>query len=134
MTSAVLMFDLDHFKAVNDRYGHATGDEVLKHFAQLLGPELRRVDAAGRIGGEEFAVLLSGADTQDAYAFATRVRARLAATPLHAGGIDIGVTVSIGIAPLRASDAGVGDALARADAALYRAKELGRDRIETSQQ
>ena len=127
IASAVLMFDLDHFKLVNDRHGHAAGDDVLKHFAQLLRQELRKVDAAGRIGGEEFAVILSGADMQDAYAFAERLRARLAQ-----GASTVMVTVSIGIAAMHGSDPGTAAALSRADAALYRAKQLGRDRIEVA--
>lgn len=130
IASAVLMFDLDHFKDINDQHGHARGDDVLKHFSGLLRHELRRVDAVGRIGGEEFAIILSGADMQDAYAFAERVRQRLAAQPLDDAEGCIAVTVSIGIAAMRAGDAKVADSLSRADAALYRAKEKGRDRIE----
>lgn len=132
LASTVLMFDLDFFKAINDKHGHATGDEVLKHFSQLLLHELRRVDAAGRIGGEEFAVILSGADMQDACAFAERLRSRLAASPMPDGDGHIAVTVSIGISAMCGSDNGVADSLSRADSALYRAKQKGRDRIESA--
>jgi diguanylate cyclase (GGDEF)-like protein len=130
--ATVLMFDLDHFKAVNDVYGHATGDEVLKHFAHILLDELRKVDAAGRIGGEEFAVILAGAGMEEAQAFAERVRARMEATPLLQCGRSITVTVSIGIAAMRASDGCVAMSLTRADTALYCAKQAGRNRIEAS--
>jgi diguanylate cyclase (GGDEF)-like protein len=127
--SAVMMFDLDLFKAINDRYGHAMGDEVLKHFSGILQHELRKVDSVGRIGGEEFAIILSGADMEDAERFAERVRARLAATPLQDGETSIAVTVSIGIAAMLAEDASINNSLSRADAALYLAKQGGRDRV-----
>ncbi|HZV65737.1 MAG TPA: diguanylate cyclase [Telluria sp.] len=130
--ATVLMFDLDHFKAVNDVYGHATGDEVLKHFAHILLSELRKVDAAGRIGGEEFAVVLAGAGMEEAQAFAERVRARMETTPLSHCGRSITVTVSIGIAAMHAADGSAATALTRADAALYCAKQAGRNRIEAS--
>jgi len=130
--ATVLMFDLDHFKAVNDVYGHATGDEVLKHFAHILLSELRKVDAAGRIGGEEFAVVLAGAGMEEAQAFAERVRARMETTPLSHCGRGITVTVSIGIAAMHAADGSAATALTRADAALYCAKQAGRNRIEAS--
>lgn len=128
--SAVLMFDLDLFKDINDTHGHAKGDTVLRHFAQVLLCELRKVDSVGRIGGEEFAILLSGADVEDAARFAERVRARLQASPLCEEGICIAVTVSIGVATMLAEDASVNSALSRADRALYRAKQRGRNRVE----
>ncbi len=127
--SAVLMFDLDLFKSINDRFGHAMGDEVLIHFSRILQLELRKVDSVGRVGGEEFAIILSGADMDDAGRFAERVRARLAAAPLQHGATTINVTVSIGIAAMLASDPGVASSLSRADAALYQAKQNGRDRV-----
>lgn len=128
--SAVLMFDLDLFKDINDTHGHAKGDEVLKHFAQVLLCELRKVDSVGRIGGEEFAILLSGADVEDAARFAERVRARLNASPLCEGDLRLPVTVSIGVATMLVDDKSVHMALSRADRALYRAKQRGRNRVE----
>ena len=128
--AAVLMIDLDHFKDVNDQYGHAVGDLVLKHFAAVLRLELRKVDAVGRIGGEEFSLILPGAGTRAAQAFGRRLQARLQRSPLIDGTRRIAVQVSIGVAALRAGEAGVDAALLRADAALYRAKEGGRNRIE----
>lgn len=127
--AAVLMFDLDLFKEINDHYGHAMGDEVLKHFSQLLLQELRKSDSVGRIGGEEFAVILSGADMADACGFAERVRARLADSPLRDGGQAIAVTVSIGVSAMTRDDTLITSSLSRADAALYQAKQAGRDRV-----
>ncbi len=128
--AAVMMFDLDLFKAINDRHGHAMGDEVLKHFSKILMHELRKVDAVGRIGGEEFAIVLSGADMEDAMRFAERVRLRLEASPLRDGDLCIAISVSIGIAAMQANDAGIASSLSRADEALYLAKKRGRNRVE----
>lgn len=129
---AVLMFDLDHFKSINDLHGHAAGDEVLKHAAALLRQELRRVDSIGRIGGEEFAIILAGASMLDAGIFAERVRARVAATPMMLGLTRIGVTVSIGVAAMHPTDTEVAMSLARADRALYEAKQSGRNRVRVA--
>jgi diguanylate cyclase (GGDEF)-like protein/PAS domain S-box-containing protein len=127
---AVMMFDLDFFKTINDHHGHAMGDEVLKHFSRVLLLELRKVDSVGRVGGEEFAIILSGADMEDAERFAQRVRQRLAASPLCVGEITIPVTVSIGISSMLEDDTGIAASLSRADAALYLAKQDGRDRVK----
>ena len=128
--TSVLMLDLDLFKRVNDDYGHFTGDSVLRHFSRLMREELRKIDTGARVGGEEFAIILPGADKAAARAFADRLRQKVAATPLRQDGREIAVTVSIGISDLRAED-GNGDAvLARADEALYRAKRAGRNRVE----
>ncbi len=127
--AAVLMLDLDHFKRVNDTYGHAAGDAVLKHFAGLIRVELRKVDNGGRIGGEEFAILLLGAELNAALAFAERLRNTVHGTPLDFEGQRIAITVSIGIAMLSPDDAGPDDALTRADKALYEAKHSGRNRV-----
>jgi diguanylate cyclase (GGDEF)-like protein/PAS domain S-box-containing protein len=128
--AAVLMCDLDHFKSINDQWGHATGDLALRHFADILREQLRKSDMAGRVGGEEFAVVLSGADLAKAMTFARRVQQRLAQTPLLCGEQRIDMTLSIGIALMSAGDASVDAALSRSDLALYRAKESGRNRIE----
>ncbi len=128
--AAVLMCDLDHFKTINDSYGHATGDLVLRHFADILHNELRAVDTAGRVGGEEFAVVLPGSGVDDAHIFAARVQKKLADTPLIKGNQAISLTVSIGIAMMNTTDASPDAALSRSDKALYQAKENGRNRIE----
>lgn len=130
--AAVLMFDLDHFKSINDQHGHAMGDEVLRHFSRLLQEELRRADSAGRIGGEEFALVLSGAAISDAYSFADRVRRRLEQAPLEYDGASVPVTVSIGVSAMRPWDKSVGNALSRADSALYQAKECGRNQVKVA--
>ncbi|MDP1524428.1 MAG: diguanylate cyclase [Rhodocyclaceae bacterium] len=127
--AAVLMLDLDHFKCVNDTYGHAAGDAVLKHFAGLIRAELRKVDSGGRLGGEEFAILLLGAQLDAAHAFAERLRKTVEVTPLLFENQPIAITVSIGIAMLSPDDAGPDHALMRADKALYEAKHSGRNRV-----
>lgn len=128
--AAVLMCDLDHFKMINDSHGHATGDLVLKHFAGILRDVLRKSDTVGRVGGEEFAIILSGVGVAEANIFAQRVQKQIAETPLVAGDQTILVTVSIGIAVMNATDASADASLSRGDMALYRAKESGRNRIE----
>ena len=129
--AAVLMCDLDYFKAINDRWGHAVGDQALRHFAAILRGQLRRSDMVGRVGGEEFAVVLGDADVAEAMAFARRLQQRVAEAPLQEGGQCIVLTLSIGIAIMSASENSVDAALSRSDMALYRAKESGRNRIET---
>jgi len=128
--ACVLMLDLDHFKRVNDQHGHAAGDRLLQHFAQLLRQELRSVDTPARMGGEEFAVILPGTDLAAAQGIAQRICERLAAQPFHAGAQQLNVTVSVGVAALDAADLSADAVLARADAALYRAKAGGRNRVE----
>lgn len=127
--TAVLMLDLDHFKRVNDTWGHAAGDAVLRHFADLIRSVLRKIDTGGRLGGEEFAILLHGADMVAARQTAERLRERVASTPCEHDGQTIPVTVSIGVAVLDMRDAGPDTALMRADAALYAAKNGGRNRV-----
>jgi len=128
--AAVLMCDLDHFKSINDQWGHALGDLALKHFAGILREQLRKSDLAGRVGGEEFAVVLGDASLEEALGFAQRVQRRLAQAPLVAGEQRIVLTVSIGIAAMSAADSSVDAPLSRSDQALYGAKERGRNRIE----
>lgn len=125
-----LMVDIDHFKNVNDSFGHATGDAVLKHFAELSKLRLRRVDTLGRLGGEEFGILLPGTDSAGALHFAERFRQFVADTPAQSGKGTIAFTISIGIAELDSNDVIPDSLLARADEALYRAKESGRNRVE----
>jgi diguanylate cyclase (GGDEF)-like protein/PAS domain S-box-containing protein len=128
--AALLMLDIDHFKRVNDTHGHAAGDAVLAAFADTLRGALRKIDHVGRLGGEEFAVLLPGAERAAAIAFGERVRKATLARTVQVGESAIVVTVSVGVAILRAADANPDAALARADTALYRAKALGRNRVE----
>ena len=128
--AAILMCDLDHFKTINDTWGHAVGDRALRHFAAILRDALRKNDIAGRVGGEEFAVVLPETDVVDAMAFACRVQRLIMETPLVEGDRTITLTLSIGIAVMTAADASADASLSRSDKALYRAKEGGRDRIE----
>lgn len=128
--TAVLMCDLDHFKRINDDCGHAAGDEVLKKFGAILRDALRKSDMVGRVGGEEFCVVLPATGLQEAVVFASRIQQQILKTPLMTGEAAIAVTVSFGIALMRATDASADAALSRSDIALYRAKSGGRDRIE----
>jgi two-component system, cell cycle response regulator len=123
----LLLLDLDHFKAVNDTYGHGGGDTVLQQAAQRLGDATRAAGIVGRWGGEEFVVLLPGADLTETHAAAERARHLIAATPMRLDQLDVAVTASIGCAA--ATDGNVDTLLSRADVAMYRAKEGGRNRV-----
>jgi diguanylate cyclase (GGDEF)-like protein/PAS domain S-box-containing protein len=131
---SVLMLDLDHFKQINDKYGHAMGDAVLQHFARLIRKTVRSIDIAARVGGEEFAIILPGSDSATARTSAERLRDIVAKTPLVQNGKTISVTVSIGAATMVASDSEADQTLIRADEALYRAKENGRNQVEMAVQ
>lgn len=128
--AAVLMLDLDHFKRINDEHGHAAGDAVLRHVAALMRDSLRQVDALGRVGGEEFSILLPGTGPEEAAVFAERLRLRIAAAPLQLDGANLAVTVSIGIASLGPQARSCDAVLSLADQALYQAKRSGRNRVE----
>jgi diguanylate cyclase (GGDEF)-like protein len=121
------MLDLDHFKEVNDTYGHRAGDLVLASFAGVLQASLRPFDVVGRYGGEEFCVLLPGTDIGEATSIAERIRLTTSQTPVHARAATITYTVSTGVvqAPPRAIS--LDDLVDRADRALYQAKAGGRN-------
>ena len=131
---SVLMLDLDHFKKVNDSFGHSVGDEVLKVVGQVLRESCRVYDVAGRYGGEEFCVVLPETRVGNTKQVAERIRSRLASTELPVGSSSITVTASIGVAGMDSvPDEGVVSAAAlldRADRALYAAKHHGRSRVE----
>jgi len=127
-TFSVLMADLDHFKQVNDRYGHDTGDEVLREVARRLKRMLRTEDRPVRWGGEEFLVLLTDTDADQAAIVAEKIRAALADTPIEVNGHSIDMTISIGLAQHQGEDDPL-DLIRRADQALYRAKDEGRNRV-----
>ncbi len=129
--ASVLMLDVDHFKRINDTYGHAGGDSALKFCAQQISARLRAIDTCSRLGGEEFAVLLPGTDLGGARVIAERLRASLEAATMELDGQPLRMTVSIGAAQLRPTDADADAALRRADSALYRAKSEGRNRVVT---
>ncbi|ACG71382.1 diguanylate cyclase [Anaeromyxobacter sp. K] len=127
---AVAVLDVDRFKDVNDRHGHAAGDVALAEVARRAAAALRAGDLLARIGGEELAAILPGADVAAAAEVAERVRCAVGKEPVQAGGQAIRVTVSLGCAELAPEDAEGADLFARADAQLYRAKHAGRDRVE----
>ena len=120
---AVLVIDLDHFKAVNDGFGHAAGDAALRHTAGAIRSALRAGDGAFRFGGEEFVVILPGASAAEGLRVAERIRLKLEQTPVHYAGQSIAFTASIGVA------AGAPLAFSAADSALYDAKREGRNRV-----
>ncbi|BDI04528.1 GGDEF domain-containing protein [Sphaerotilus microaerophilus] len=128
-TFAVVSIDLDHFKQVNDRWGHPAGDEVLRACAELLQRGVRQVDQVGRVGGEEFLILLLDSDEAQAMATAERLRSQLACTDIRTHGALLRVTCSMGVAVADAGDAEPDQMVQRSDAALYQAKHDGRDRV-----
>ena len=125
----VLMLDLDHFKKVNDTHGHAAGDEVLKVIAERIKSTVRPYDLFGRYGGEEFIMFISASDSDIPKNFAERIRTIVSEEPVHFEGIDISITVSIGVAQM-APDRTYEQAVKFADEALYKAKGNGRNRVE----
>ena len=126
---SVLMLDLDHFKSINDRFGHAVGDHALRHVAAVLLAGVRDVDGIARIGGEEFLALMPGVALDAVRPVAERLREQLAAQPLQLDGTSVAVTVSIGVAQWGHPADDVSRLLVRADAALYLAKQRGRNRV-----
>jgi diguanylate cyclase (GGDEF)-like protein len=135
---AVALLDLDHFKQVNDRHGHGAGDQVLQQVAQRISASVRPGDVVGRFGGEEFSVLLTRSDLEDAADVAERIRETMSRTPMdctvNAEAVALVVTCSIGIANVNIdSKTALQEALERADQALYRAKESGRNRVEVAE-
>lgn len=128
----VLVMDLDHFKSINDTWGHRAGDDVLRHFVMLAQRCLRKEDVMGRLGGEEFAIFLPNASAAGALAVAERLRALIEAQPVATGPQSIPLTVSVGVTLCAHGDA-AGAALQRADEAMYLAKERGRNRVEVSE-
>lgn len=126
---ALAMMDIDHFKQINDRFGHATGDEALTVFARTVRETLRAHETVGRLGGEEFAMVLPGTDLAGALQAAERLRQAVRAATVITSGTAYTMTVSIGVVVLDPNET-LGMALARADHALYAAKSGGRDRVE----
>ncbi|WP_016915735.1 sensor domain-containing diguanylate cyclase [Vreelandella stevensii] len=127
---ALLLFDVDHFKQINDAYGHGVGDEVLVSLARLVETSLRGCDHLGRWGGEEFVVLATHSDEEAAMGLAERLRSLVAT--LHVNGLDQPITVSIGVAIWQPGDS-CKTLMSRADVAMYRAKRSGRNRVEVAE-
>jgi two-component system, cell cycle response regulator len=132
LSVALMMIDLDHFKRINDTYGHLVGDEVLREVAKTLQREARTVDVVARYGGEEFCVILPETSVEGALAFGERVRDRIASQPAVSDRDFRGlhITVSVGVATIPNPRVNTPeDFIALADEALYRAKGLGRNRV-----
>ncbi|MBI4962365.1 MAG: diguanylate cyclase [Desulfomonile tiedjei] len=127
----LVMLDLDHFKQVNDSYGHQAGDAVLGDVARMMTSSLRSYDSAGRYGGEEFIMVLPGCNAQDSKVIAERLRLLATATPIETSGGVLSVTISLGVAATDGSGHCEASSLIReADEALYSAKRQGRNRVE----
>ncbi|MGH8376980.1 MAG: GGDEF domain-containing protein, partial [Pseudomonas sp.] len=124
---AVIMLDIDHFKRINDQFGHAMGDRVLQNLCQRISQRLRRTDVFCRLGGEEFMVLCPGSNAEQAHALASELWHGLRSVPVEGVGI---VTASFGIAGWRPGE-GADALLLRADSGVYAAKQGGRDRVES---
>jgi diguanylate cyclase (GGDEF)-like protein len=125
--------DIDDFKSVNDTYGHLAGDEVLRAVAGVLERGLRQSDLAARFGGEEFAVLLPETDATAAAAVGDRYRREIGALRIAHEGVQIGITISVGVGAYpETANTSIDDLLRAADAALYAAKEAGKNRVEVA--
>ena len=131
--SSLLIFDIDHFKRVNDGYGHAAGDEAILHLAKILRKNLRETDIGGRYGGEEYAVILTETDAKHALIFAERVRRLVEASHVMYNGIEIKFTISLGIAEYSDTFDNHQNWIEAADSALYKAKTGGRNQVKIYQ-
>ena len=129
---SLVMLDVDHFKRVNDTHGHAAGDAALILLVKCCKALLRDTDLVGRLGGEEFALLLPDATDEDAFLIAERIRLNLADLEIAAEDVAFSFTVSMGVASCQAGETSVEQTIGRADRALYRAKADGRDRTLTA--
>ncbi|WP_434700385.1 diguanylate cyclase [Pseudomonas sp. D1-1] len=126
---SLVMLDIDHFKRVNDTYGHQAGDKVIEQVARLLHEHVRESDVAGRYGGEEFGVVLSDTDSAGGQIFAERLRKAVEESLVQYNGQDIRFTVSLGVADLSQPANDHAELIARADQALYTSKKTGRNRV-----
>jgi diguanylate cyclase (GGDEF)-like protein len=129
---AVIMLDIDHFKRVNDSHGHPAGDQVLEQLVHVCLGALRQHDRLGRLGGEEFLVVLPDTDLEGGLQVAERLRACVAAARPLVNGVELQLSISLGVAQLRPAESGAASLVRRADAALYHAKDNGRNRVEAA--
>lgn len=127
---SLILFDLDHFKSINDKFGHVAGDQILKELTDLVRPRIRKDEVFGRYGGEEFIVLLPETNKENALVFAESIRGMVESHAFHFSGIWIPLTISVGVAQFASErHATPEDFIEEADQALYRAKEGGRNRV-----
>jgi diguanylate cyclase (GGDEF)-like protein len=127
-----MMLDLDHFKQINDNYGHPLGDQIIQEFAERCKSSVREVDLIGRYGGEEFLIFLPETDSQTAMQVAERLRASVEGMPIKVSGREINVTVSIGVSRTDENTLELETLIARADQAMYIAKHKGRNNVKIS--
>lgn len=125
-----VLMDLDHFKQINDTYGHFIGDKVLIHFTHSIQTFLRKSDLLGRVGGEEFAIFLSDTSEHDAFQLADKIRKAIGQSSLQVDGKTVSYTVSLGLGSSEQKDQSIDELFKRADLKLYEAKDKGRDRVE----
>lgn len=131
LTLSVIMTDIDRFKYINDKYGHAVGDTALAHFARMMSDTRRRQeDIIARVGGEEFAILLPGTNLRDAMAIADQLCNKVGSTPLEMTSVGLPMTSSFGVAAISDNDRSLDDVVLRADRALYRSKRAGRNQVD----
>ncbi|AZQ83485.1 sensor domain-containing diguanylate cyclase [Colwellia sp. Arc7-635] len=128
-SSSLVMVDIDHFKVVNDTYGHLVGDDVIRHLAKLIREQVRETDISGRYGGEEFVILLADTHIDDAVIFAERLRKTVEESVVIYNDIEIKYTVSLGIAEVEPTFSTVSQWLQYVDSALYQSKDDGRNRV-----
>ena len=127
---SVIMTDIDRFKNINDKFGHAAGDAALVHFARMVSESRRSEDVVARVGGEEFALLLPGTELRDAMALADQLCAKVGSTPMDVTGIGMPMTSSFGVSAISKKDKSLDDLVLRADRALYRSKRAGRNQVD----
>lgn len=127
---SVIMADIDRFKYINDKFGHAAGDAALAHFAAQISEGRRAEDIVARVGGEEFALLLPGTELRDALAIADQLCDRIGATPMEMTAVGLPMTSSFGVATISEQDRELDDIVRRADRALYRSKRAGRNQVD----
>lgn len=128
-SSSLVMLDIDHFKNVNDSYGHMVGDEVIRHLSTLIRKHVRETDISGRYGGEEFTILLSDTSVKNAYVFSERLRRAVDAAVVKYNDIELKYTISLGVAEVEPSIKNYEAWIECADAALYQSKESGRNKV-----
>jgi len=133
-SSSLVMLDIDHFKAVNDSYGHLVGDDVIRHLAKLVHEQVRETDITGRYGGEEFVILLADTHLNDAVIFAERLRKTVENSVVIYNDIEIKYTISLGVAEVEPAFTTVSQWLEHVDNALYESKENGRNRVTVHKQ